>query len=182
MPCVRIVAGDGGLGYELADAGASAHEALPVSEALRDRLSAWNARFEDGCDAEAYSDPTCSRFDFIAFANDGFRLAKEVKRQLPGWTVLYWDEALDWRYWMTRSRGASSAARWSTRLPGTSPLPATTNRSRKARSSWHRGSPAIAGDGDDDGAAQGGGQRSNDDREANFGFVVVVRPCQAADE
>lgn len=102
MPCVRIVAGDGGLGYELADAGASAHEALPVSEALRDRLSAWNARFEDGCDAEAYSDPTCSRFDFIAFANDGFRLAKEVKRQLPGWTVLYWDEALDWRYWMTR--------------------------------------------------------------------------------
>ena len=68
----------------------------------RDRLSAWNARYEDGCDAEAYADPTCSRFDFIAFANEGFRLAKEVKRQLPDWTVLYWDEALDWRYWTMR--------------------------------------------------------------------------------
>lgn len=102
MPRVRVVADDGCRGYELVDAAAAAFEDLPVSDALRDRLRAWNARYEDGCDVEAYADPTCGRFDFIAFANEGFRLAKEVKRQLPDWTVLYWDEALDWRYWIMR--------------------------------------------------------------------------------
>lgn len=100
MPRVRIVADDGCRGYELADSAAATFDELPVSEALRTRLSAWNARYEDGCHADAYTDPTCGRFDFIAFANEGFRLAKEVKRQLPEWTVLYWDEALDWRYWI----------------------------------------------------------------------------------
>ena len=102
MPRVRIVADDGGQGYVLDDPSAVACGELPVSQVLRDRLLAWNARYDDGCDAEALSDATCGRFDFIAFANEGFRLAKEVKRQLPKWTVLYWDDALDWRYWMTR--------------------------------------------------------------------------------
>ena len=101
MPRVRIVADDGGQGYVLDDLTSSPGE-LPVSETLRDRLRAWSAQYEEGCDAEAFSDCTGGRFDFIAFANEGFRLAKEVKRQLPHWTVLYWDEALDWRYWITR--------------------------------------------------------------------------------
>jgi hypothetical protein len=100
MPRVRIVAAEGCRGYQLIDAAASSFNELPVSAALLAHLRAWNARYEDGCDVDAYADPTCGRFDFIAFASDGFRLAKEVKRQLPGWTVLYWDEALDWRYWI----------------------------------------------------------------------------------
>lgn len=102
MPTVKIVAEDGGLGYWLADAAAQACAELPVPPPLRDRLCAWNARFSEGCDAAALADPSAGRFDVIAFANDGFRLAKAVKRALPGWTVLYWDEALDWRYWTGR--------------------------------------------------------------------------------
>ncbi len=102
MARVRIVADESCRGYQLIDEAASSFGALPVTPALLARLGDWNACYEDGCDAEAYADPSCSRFDFIAFANEGFRLAKEVKRQLPDWTVLYWDEALDWRYWTMR--------------------------------------------------------------------------------
>src|SRR5512132_1362945 len=36
------------------------------------------------------------RFDFVAFAAEGLEVATAVKRALPGWTVLYWDESLDW--------------------------------------------------------------------------------------
>jgi hypothetical protein len=36
------------------------------------------------------------RFDFVAFAREGLKIAKAVKMELPHWTVTYWDEALDW--------------------------------------------------------------------------------------
>lgn len=102
MPTVKIMAEEGGLGYWLADPPAQALSDLPVSEALRDRLYDWNTRWEQGGSADAYEDPMGARFDFVAFAKDGFALAKAVKRELPQWTVVYRDEALEWRYWMTR--------------------------------------------------------------------------------
>lgn len=102
MPTVKIMAEEGGPGYWLADAAAQTFAELPVSARLRSRLAAWNERYDRDCDPAAYEDPSCARFDFIAFANEGFALAKAVKRALPHWRVLYWDEALEWRYWMSR--------------------------------------------------------------------------------
>jgi hypothetical protein len=102
VPTVKIVAEEDGPGYWLADAEARRFGTLPVAAELRDRLAAWNDWFSADCDAAALADPTAGRFDVIAFSNQGFRLAKAVKRALPDWTVLYWDEALDWRYWTGR--------------------------------------------------------------------------------
>lgn len=97
MPTVKILAEAGGAGYWLADADARDIGDLPVPASLRDSLFAWNTRFERECDAAAYEDPTGMRFDFLGFARDGLALAKSVKRALPHWTVIYWDEGADWR-------------------------------------------------------------------------------------
>lgn len=102
MSTVKIMAEEGGLGYWLPDLEAHTFRELPVSEELRDQLYLWNTRYEQGCTASAYEDPMGSQFDFVAFSNDGFALARAVKRELPEWTVLYWDEAIEWRYWTTR--------------------------------------------------------------------------------
>lgn len=102
MPTVKIMAEEGGLGYWLADADARTIGELPVSEELRDRLYVWNTCWEQGCTSDAFEDPMGSQFDFVAFSNDGFALAKAVKRELSHWTVIYWDEAMEWRYWTTR--------------------------------------------------------------------------------
>ena len=95
MPKVRIVADYGGNGYQL-DKEARARGELPVSEPLKTRLSAWNDEYEASCRPGAYEDVCGTRFDFVAFAAKGLEIAKAVKRELPGWTVTYWDEALDW--------------------------------------------------------------------------------------
>jgi hypothetical protein len=97
MPTVKIVAENCGRGYRLADQAAREIGALPVSGDLLERLLQWNFRYEDGCDPLAYEDLSGSRFDFVAFAAEGLALARAVKRELPGWTVLYRDEAMDWR-------------------------------------------------------------------------------------
>jgi hypothetical protein len=97
MAKVKIVADYDGEGYWLADDAARAIGDLPVSEALRQRLIAWNAWYDRDCDPDAYSDPAGIRFDFVAFSAAGLALAKAVKRELPDWTVLYWDEAVDWK-------------------------------------------------------------------------------------
>lgn len=95
VPKVRIVADYGSCGYQLADPAAQAYGTLPVGEGLLSRLTAWNDAYES-CDPEAYEDLSGGRFDFVAFAADGLKIAQAVKRALPDWTVLYWDEALDW--------------------------------------------------------------------------------------
>jgi hypothetical protein len=95
MPTVRIVADYMSPGYVLADDEARRFESLPVDGDLLDRVVAWSARYER-CDPKAYEDPCGMRFDFVAFAAEGLGLAKAVKRALPRWTVLYWDESLDW--------------------------------------------------------------------------------------
>ncbi len=93
MPTVRIVADYGTDGYRLSP---DAEGAFPVNDDLRLRLAAWNDAFERACAPDAYEDVTGKRFDFIAFAAEGLSIAKAVKRALPHWRVLYWDEGLDW--------------------------------------------------------------------------------------
>lgn len=94
MPKVRIIADYCSRGYRLS--GAAADDVLPVSAELAARLAAWNDRFETQCDPVAYEDISGKRFDFVAFAAEGLAIAKAVKRELPHWTVTYWDEAVDW--------------------------------------------------------------------------------------
>lgn len=96
MSRIRIVADYCSAGYQLGDEEARRAGAPPLSEDLLHRLADWNARFEDRCDPLDYEDVSGSRFDFVAFAAEGLELARAVKRELPGWTVTYWDEALDW--------------------------------------------------------------------------------------
>jgi hypothetical protein len=95
MGKIRIVADYCARGFQLADEGAAA-TVPPLSEALVQRLADWNARYEDRCHPLDYEDPTGARFDFVAFSAEGLDIARAVKRELPGWTVRYWDEALDW--------------------------------------------------------------------------------------
>ncbi len=96
MPKVRIVADYCSKGYQLLDDEARAEGGLRVSAALLSRLGKWNDRFEDNCHPGDYEDVCGMKFDFVAFAKEGLEIAKAVKRELPGWTVVYWDEGLDW--------------------------------------------------------------------------------------
>lgn len=96
MAKVRIVADYCARGYQLLDDAARAEGAFRISEELRVRLSSWNDRFEDNCHPGDYEDVSGMKFDFVAFAKEGLEIAKAVKRELPGWTVVYWDESLDW--------------------------------------------------------------------------------------
>lgn len=96
MPVVRIFADYEWPGFQLADAAARTFDTLPVSDALLQRLSAWSARYEEQCEPTAFEDLQGSSFDFVAFAAEGLELARAVKRELPGWTVLFWDDAIDW--------------------------------------------------------------------------------------
>lgn len=99
MGKIRIVADYCASGFQLRDetaSGTGGGIAPPLSDALIQRLAEWNARYEDRCHPLDYEDVTGSRFDFVAFSAEGLELARAVKRELPGWTVTYWDEALDW--------------------------------------------------------------------------------------
>lgn len=62
-------------------------EDLPVSDDLRSRLSVW----EDWFDLRHSDSPIPNYEEFV---DTGFRLAAEVKRQLPEWTVIYHDPRL----------------------------------------------------------------------------------------
>lgn len=60
---------------------------LPVTQELRQRLRDWEGVY-DLQDESTTSAP----FDVAAFSQTGRELAREVKRQLPDWTVVYFDE------------------------------------------------------------------------------------------
>lgn len=96
MGKIRIVADYCASGFQVQGEGAAGAGAPPLSDALVQRLADWNARYEDRCHPVDYEDVTGSSFDFVAFSAEGLKLACAVKRELPGWTVTYWDEALDW--------------------------------------------------------------------------------------
>ena len=61
---------------------------LPVSAALQERLLGWAEWYESNRAWEGDHS-----FDFEPFARLGLELARAVKRELPDWTVIYWDEA-----------------------------------------------------------------------------------------
>lgn len=66
---------------------------LPVTDDLKERLAAWQHRFDDEC--EDYL-PECQRtttFDAVSFSKEGLAIALAIKEQLPDWTVIYFDEA-----------------------------------------------------------------------------------------
>ncbi len=96
MPKIRIIADYCSTGYRLVDRDGRTGDTPPLSDRLARRLAAWNDRYDDHCDPLDYEDVGGQRFDFVAFAAEGLEIARAVKRELPGWTVTYWDEAMDW--------------------------------------------------------------------------------------
>ena len=58
---------------------------LPVSKALAERIAAWQTRFDREAGMEG--------FDAAGFAAEGLAVARAVKAELPGWTVVYYDQA-----------------------------------------------------------------------------------------
>jgi hypothetical protein len=57
---------------------------LPLSDKLRARLARWCARFEKSFETE---------IDLDAFAAEGRAIARAVKAELPGRSIVYFDEA-----------------------------------------------------------------------------------------
>jgi hypothetical protein len=60
---------------------------LPVTPELRQRLRDWEEVFDRQDES-----PSSAPFDAAAFSRTGRELAREVKRELPEWTVVYYDE------------------------------------------------------------------------------------------
>ena len=86
---VRIMAVFGSEGVWQMDGTEGALDDLPVPKALRDRLDAWQAAYDDHDDM----DEAAPRLDVARFSAEGFAIARAVKAALPDWTVMYHDEA-----------------------------------------------------------------------------------------
>ena len=87
------------------DGAGTSIEELPVTPELRDRILAWQHWYDDQCEGYLPPSERTTQFDYAAFSAKGLALALEVKRQLPDWTVIYFDEersnkvpALDYEY------------------------------------------------------------------------------------
>jgi hypothetical protein len=61
---------------------------LPISKILRKRLLRWQAHYEESDDNGFFS----TAFDLEGFSAEGLQIAICVKRQLPDWSVMYFDE------------------------------------------------------------------------------------------
>ncbi|MBR0560418.1 hypothetical protein [Neokomagataea anthophila] len=64
-------------------------EELPVSKDLEKRLMDWGKHY-DNYDTDPPEDYPF--FDMYAFCAEGYALAQEVKKELPDWTVVFYDE------------------------------------------------------------------------------------------
>jgi hypothetical protein len=62
---------------------------LPVSDALKRRIAAWMDWYDRGADR---SDRNAVPFDVRVFSEQGLEIARDVKRELPDWTVVYFDQ------------------------------------------------------------------------------------------
>ncbi|QIG49395.1 hypothetical protein G5V57_17725 [Nordella sp. HKS 07] len=62
---------------------------LPVSDALKQRISAWIDWYDREADADG---PNVIPFDVRQFSEQGVAIARDVKRELTDWTVVYFDE------------------------------------------------------------------------------------------
>lgn len=86
---VRIMAVYGSEGVWQRDGTEGVLDDLPVPAALRDRLDAWQAVYDEHDDM----DEDAPRLDVARFAEEGLAIARAVKSALPDWTVIYHDEA-----------------------------------------------------------------------------------------
>ena len=86
---LRIMAVYGSEGVWQMDGTEGMLDDLPVSKALRDRLDAWQAIYDEHDDM----DEDAPKLDLNAFAAEGLAIARTVKAALPDWTVIYHDEA-----------------------------------------------------------------------------------------
>ncbi len=86
---LRIMAVYGSEGVWQMDGTEGVLDDLPVSKALRDRLDAWQAVYDEHDDM----DDAAPRLDVDRFAAEGLAIARAVKAALPDWTVIYHDEA-----------------------------------------------------------------------------------------
>jgi hypothetical protein len=77
-------------------------EDLPISLDLRERLDAWALRYDEldsaiqgaGLDRAMGFDVELPSEDWGPLAREGFLLACEVKKALPDWTVMYFDQEI----------------------------------------------------------------------------------------
>ena len=86
---VRLMAVFGSEGVWQMDGTEGLLEDLPVPAALRARIEAWQAQYDDHDDMDA----DAPALDAERFGAEGLALAKAVKAALPDWTVVYHDEA-----------------------------------------------------------------------------------------
>lgn len=93
--CVWNIAGEGCLA-----------DGLPVSAVLRQRMFTWQDWYDRDYDEED------GPFDRVAFAAEGLAIARAVKAELPGWTVIYHDESRTGDY-----RGPRSVFEYEVFLP-----------------------------------------------------------------
>lgn len=69
------------------------HDGFPASEILKARLVAWQA-VHDGwfyLDIEAEDRGEVLDLDWEEFSRTGYEIAVDIKRELPDWTVFYFD-------------------------------------------------------------------------------------------
>ncbi len=69
------------------DCAASVNE-LPIPDALRQRLLKW----QEWHDIHDYNEKPPIEIDWKAFSAEGLAIAREIKKTLPDWTVIYFDE------------------------------------------------------------------------------------------
>ena len=69
--------------------GSMACTALPITPELAFRIRQWQRVYGRLGHASGYDD---RRIDYSDFGAEGFAIALEIKRQVPGWTVVYRDE------------------------------------------------------------------------------------------
>lgn len=69
-------------------------EDLPILQSLRDEILAWAAEYDQIFRDEHERDFKVDEPRLRAFGAEGLRLAQEVKRQLPDWTVIYHDTSV----------------------------------------------------------------------------------------
>lgn len=115
---LRIMAVYGSEGVWQMDGTEGMLDDLPVPRALRDRLDAWQAVYDEHDDM----DEDAPKLDLDAFAAEGLAIARAVKAALPDWTVIYHDEAKSARG-LPRAACESEIA---TGLPPAARTPATS--------------------------------------------------------
>lgn len=88
---VRVMAGHccGGVWHR--DGSDGCASALPICPALRERLIAWADRY-NAC-GDHLPPERQAAFDLKEFSADGLKIARAIRAELPGWTIVYFDAA-----------------------------------------------------------------------------------------